>query len=160
MNTESTAVRPPDLAARPFSLSVERDFAVPAATLYRAWTTGFDRWFAAPGSVLMQAHVNAPFFFETEFKPEGQPVAQRHPHYGRFLRLEVNRLVELTWVTGAGGTEGAETVVTVVLEPKDSSSTHLVLTHAGFADEAACSRHRGAWPIVLAQLNSRITALP
>ena len=160
MNTASMAVRTPDLAARPFRLTVEKTFAVPAATLYRAWTTGFDRWFAAPGSLLMQPHVNAPFFFETEFKPEGKPVAQRHPHYGRFLRLEVDRLIELTWVTGAGGTEGAETVVTVVLEPKSSSSTHLALTHAGFADEAACSRHRQAWPMVLAQLDSRITAHP
>ena len=160
MNTGPTTVRTPDLAARPFSLTVERDFSVPASTLYQAWTTGFDRWFAAPGSLLMQPRVNAPFFFEVEFKPQGQPVAQRHPHYGRFLRLEENRLIELTWVTGAGGTEGAETVVTVVLEPKGSSSTHLALTHAGFADEAACSRHRQAWPMVLAQLDSRITAHP
>jgi Activator of Hsp90 ATPase homolog 1-like protein len=105
----------------------------------------------------MHAEVNAPFFFETEFKAEGQQVAQRHPHYGRFLRLRVDRLVELTWVTGAGGTGGAETIVTVELQP-NGSSTRLILSHAGFADEQARDRHRDAWPMVLAHLDRQIVA--
>jgi uncharacterized protein YndB with AHSA1/START domain len=158
MNAETiAAVRTPDLSARPFSLTAERDFATSAAALYQAWTTGFDRWFAAPGSLLMHPRVNAPFFFETEFRPEGHPAVQRHPHYGRFLRLCVDRLVEMTWVTGAGGTEGAETVVTVELQPR-GSSTRLVLSHMGFADEVARDRHRVAWPMVLAHLDQQVVA--
>jgi len=152
---DSKAVRIPDIAARPFELRVERDFATPPAALYQAWTTGFDRWFAAPGSVLMRPEVNSVFFFETEFKPEGQSPVQRHPHYGRFLRLIADQLVELTWVTGAGGTGGAETIVTVELQLA-SHLTRLSLTHAGFADEAARDRHRQAWPLVLAQMEKRV----
>jgi uncharacterized protein YndB with AHSA1/START domain len=159
MSAETVAaIRKPDLSARPFSLKVERDISASAATLYQMWTTAFDRWFAAPGSVLMDPRVNAPFFFETEFRAEGQAAAQRHPHYGRFLRLIADRLVELTWVTGAGGTEGAETLVTVELQPK-GSLTRLVLTHAGFAGEAARDRHREAWPMVLAHLE-QVAARP
>ncbi len=154
-----TAIRVPDISARPYELSVERDFATAPATLYQAWTTGFDRWFAAPGSVLMRPQVDSVFFFETEFRLEGQPVVQRHPHYGRFLRLIADRLVELTWVTGAGGTEGAETVVTVELQPV-GHNTRLNLKHAGFAGEPARDRHRQAWPLVLAQMDQRIVETP
>lgn len=156
---DSKAVRFPDIAARPYDLTVGCDFATTPANLYQAWTTGFDRWFAAPGSVLMRPEVNSVFFFETEFKPEGQSRVQRHPHYGRFLRLIADQLVELTWVTGAGGTGGAETIVTVELQLA-GRLTRLRLTHAGFADEAARDRHQQAWPLVLAQLDQRVVKTP
>jgi uncharacterized protein YndB with AHSA1/START domain len=143
--------RKPDLSDRPFGLKVERDFALPANTLYLAWTERFDLWFAVPGSVLMRPAVDAPFFFETEFKLKNAAAAKRHAHYGRFLRLVTDRLIELTWVTGEGGTEGAETIVTVELEAA-GERTHLRLTHTGFAGEAARDRHQNAWPMVLDHL--------
>lgn len=145
----------PDLSNRPHSLAVQRVMRATPSALYRAWTERFDLWFAAPGSVAMRAEIDAPFFFETVYQPEGAGTVQRHPHYGRFLRLERDRLAELTWVTGVGGTEGAETVVTVEFAPS-SDGTLLTLTHAGFASAEACNRHEQAWPMVLDQLDQRL----
>jgi uncharacterized protein YndB with AHSA1/START domain len=136
----------PDLSGRPFALSLERKMAASARQLYLAWTRDFDRWFAAPGTLIMEPRVNAPFFFETHFD------GTRHPHYGRFLRLEHDALIEMTWVTESG-TAGAETVVTVQLRPQ-AAGTLLQLRHAGFPSEALCQRHRDAWPAVLAHLDT------
>ncbi|HET8840454.1 MAG TPA: SRPBCC domain-containing protein [Ktedonobacteraceae bacterium] len=125
--------------------------AIPSA-LYQAWTRYMDRWFAEPGSVLMKEEVNAVFFWQTYHAGE------RHPHYGRFLRLEPDRLVELTWLTGMAGTKGAETVVTVELAP-EGTGAHLLFTHAGFLDQASRDQYEQAWLGILTHLDERMVHL-
>ncbi|MCD7035098.1 SRPBCC domain-containing protein [Metabacillus sp. GX 13764] len=130
-----------------YSLNIERQMETDASTLYQAWTENFDSWFAAPGTVRMKAVINEPFYFETHFED------QRHPHYGRFLKLQKDKLAELTWMTK--GTKGAETILTVKLEPA-GSGTHVTLSHKGFSDEESKNQHEMAWGFVLEQLDQKM----
>ncbi|HEX5005816.1 MAG TPA: SRPBCC domain-containing protein [Hyphomonadaceae bacterium] len=143
------SVPEPDLSSRPHHARVERWTSLSPQRLYRAWTHEWDLWFARPGTVVMDAQPGQPWFFEVEFEKN------RHPHYGRFLRFVPNRLVETTWVTGKGGTEGAETLLRVELLP-ENDGTRVKLDHRGFPHAEAAAQHEKAWLLVLEQQEQRL----
>ena len=138
----------PDYSSRPNKITWEGLIEASPERVYEAWTSKFDLWFAQSGETLMTPEVDRPFFFynKTEWG--------RHPHYGRFLDLKQNEVVEMTWLTGNGdqiGTQGAETTVRVELEPKDSG-TYLKFTQFGFANEKSMDDHKEAWPYAFEEL--------
>jgi Uncharacterized conserved protein len=140
-------IAPPDITHRPYHLLVEQDMQLPAEKIFRAWTEQIDSWFAVPGSVLMKLEVNSPFFWEVEANGE------KHPHYGRFLQIDKDKLIEHTWVTPS--TLGRETILRLELSPA-GQGTHVKLTHSGFPDLDSMRQHEEAWPGVLHQLEQRI----
>jgi uncharacterized protein YndB with AHSA1/START domain len=109
--------------------------------VFHAWIGRFDHWFAEPGAIRMRAEVGAPYFFETLHEGD------RHPHYGRILALEPDRLLEMTWLNEAG-THGVETVLRVEIAP-DGDGSRLRLTHTGFRDERTSAEHGEAWKRLL-----------
>lgn len=144
-------IPPPDLSARPLHMTAERMMQAPANALFRAWTEQLDRWLAAPGTVLMRPEAGTAFYFETHHG------AERHPYYGRIIRLARDRLVELTWLST--GTGHAETVLTVELTPA-GGGTRLRLTQAGFPHEHLRKAHEDAWPTFLEHLDHAMTDRP
>ena len=124
--------------------------------LNRAWTTGWSSWFAEADSAGIHAHVGELFFFEVaqRFADGREPV--RPSHYGRFPRLVPDALVSLTWITGAGGTAGAESVLTVHLDAIAGDFTQVTLTHEGFATAQARDAHESAWRMMLAQQDAAL----
>lgn len=140
----------PDLSDRPYDTRVERVMRAFAPDLYRCFTTGWEGWFALEGALVADPVVNGQLFFVVEHD------GKRHPHYGRFLELEPGRKVELTWVTGRDGTQGAETVLAVDLEPRPDGCA-LTLTHRGFYDQERADHHGKSWDWILANLDDRLT---
>jgi uncharacterized protein YndB with AHSA1/START domain len=132
------------------SFTLEQTLRASPRDIYRAWTAAFDTWFAAPGEIRMNPVEGEPYWFEVIHE------GNRHPHYGRFLTLESDRAVEQTWVTGKGGTEGAETVLRIDLSATGSGTT-MRLTHSGFADESSANRHAESWPQILTHLDDVLT---
>ena len=65
------------------------------------------------------------------------------PHYGRFLRLERPRLVEYTWMSE--GTKGAESIVTLTMEPR-GGETEVTLRHSGVPDDEMDAGTKTAGP--------------
>lgn len=132
------------------ALTLTHASAASASVLYEAFTTGWDRWFAAPGAAAMTAEVGAPYWFEAV-----GPGERRYAHHGRFLGLEPQRRVELTWSTVA--TRGEETRLRIELEPV-SEGTRVHLTHEGFTDRGAMLGHRRNWPLGLEHLDRVLAA--
>lgn len=139
----------PDLSSRPFSMAVERPMQAAASIIYDAWTQSFDKWFAQPGELIMKPEEGSLFFFYNRHD------WGRHAHYGRFLELVKNERVKMTWLTGAPGTYGDETVIEVELSPRNDG-TLLRLTHSGFSTREACKGHEENWPAALEALDEAL----
>jgi uncharacterized protein YndB with AHSA1/START domain len=139
----------PDLSSRPFSMTVERQMDATAELIYGAWTKSLDKWFAQPGELLMTPKEGSLFFFYNRHD------WGRHAHYGRFLELVENERVKMTWLTGAPGTYGDETVIEVTLRPREVG-TLLRLTHSGFSRRESCQAHQDNWPAALEALDEAL----
>lgn len=146
------AIPRPDLSSRPLQMTCEYLVHAKPGRVYAAWTEGFDSWFAQSGTLAMVPEPGRPYFFYN------RDDWGRHPHYGRFLDVKEDELIEMTWMTGNGtaeGTEGAETVLRIELVPK-GEATEVRLTHSGFGSENARDGHKENWPLALEILDKAL----
>ena len=101
--------------------------------------------------MIMTPEINRPFFFYNRHD------WGRHAHYGRFVKLEKNKYIEMTWLTGRLGTCGEETLIRIELTPRDGG-TYFKIIHSGFDDEAAAIGHKDNWPLALEELDQRLSS--
>ena len=147
-----TTIPRPDHSDRPLQVSCTHTVHAQPAAVYAAFTTRFDAWFAQAGTVAMVPEPGRPYFFYN------RDDWGRHPHYGRFLELIENELIEMTWITGNGtpvGTEGAETILRIELAAA-GEGTEIRLTHSGFVNQNSCDGHEENWPLALEILDEAL----
>ena len=143
----------PDLSARPLRMTCNFTVNARPEKVFDAWTTGLDTWFAQAGTLALVPESGRPYFFYN------RDDWGRHPHYGRFLDVKENQLIEMTWMTGNGsaeGTEGAETVLRLELASQ-SRATEVSLTHCGFVSQRSLDAHKENWPMALKILDEALS---
>ena len=143
----------PDLSTRPLEMTCDYTVHAKPEKVFAAWTERFDTWFAQAGTLAMVPEPGRPYFFYNRDE------WGRHPHYGRFLDVVVNKLIEMTWITGNGtaeGTEGAETVIRIELVPV-GEATEVRLTHSGFVTKTSRDGHKENWPQALKLLDEALS---
>jgi uncharacterized protein YndB with AHSA1/START domain len=131
-------------------ITVNRTIPAPAEKIYDVWIdpkSPGGPWHGAE-RVIFNPVVDGLYYLA--IKHEGRV----WPHYGRFTRLERPHVVEFTWMSE--GTKGAESVVTVTLQPR-GDQTEVTLRHAGVPDDELGHQHKEGWTWIL---NALADALP
>ena len=138
----------PDIRG-PFSCAVSRVIKATPEQVFRAWTDpdGARPWLSNGGELVLQPHPGGLFFLDIIYGDH------TYPHYGRYLKVEPDRLLEFTWVSQ--GTLGKESIVRVDLEPV-GGGTKATLVHRGLPDEKINQDHEAGWAEILEWLETRL----
>jgi len=132
-------------------INVNRTIPAPADKIYDVWIdpkSPGGPWHGAE-RVIFNPLVDGLYYLA--IKHEGRI----WPHYGRFTKMERPRLVEFTWMSE--GTKGAESVVTVTLQPR-GDQTDVTLRHAGVPDDELGHQHKEGWTWILNALADALAA--
>ncbi len=131
-----------------FTVTVSRNIPALPAEVYAVWLDA-----KSPGSpwfgcdrVILNPVVDGLFYHSV------QHAGRTWAHYGRFIRLEQDSLIEHTWMSEA--TRGIETTVTVSLEPA-GDGTLLTLKHADVPDDEMGRGHEAGWNFVVEAIEQR-----
>lgn len=132
-------------------ITVTRTIPAPAEKIFDLWMNPKSPggpWFGAE-RVILNPVVDGLFYLAA--KHEGRS----WPHYGRFLQIERPRSIAYTWVSEA--TKGAESVVTLRLQPR-GEATEVTLHHAGVPDDEMGRKHQDGWAFILDMLTKGLAA--
>jgi len=137
-------------AADEFAVTVRREIAAPAETLYDAWLD------AEQLGTWMRPRVISETRAETDPREGGEfrIVMVRDGseilHQGTYREIDRPSRLVFTWSSPA--TDHRDSVVTVTFAPTDSGSTMVEVHQVGLPDEASRADHTEGWSDALAAL--------
>jgi uncharacterized protein YndB with AHSA1/START domain len=131
------------------TLTLQRRFASPPDTVYRAWIDPvlYVRWGAPEGLdvTLFERDLRAGGAYRIEMRGGDQ----HHIVTGRYLEIDPPRRLAMTW-RWQHGKQGDMKIV-IDLRP-DGDGTELTLTQTGLLDQTDADNHRRGWTSVLDRL--------
>ena len=134
-------------------MTVRREIAAPAETLFDAWLD------AESLSAWMRPRVISETRAETDPREGGEfrivmvRDGDELVHRGTYREIDRPSRLVFTWSSPATGHR--DSVVTVTFEPVGSGSTMVEIHQVGLADEEARAGHTGGWSDALAELEKR-----
>ena len=137
-------------AADEFAVTVRREIAAPAETLYEAWLD------AEQLGTWMRPRVISETRAETDPREGGEfrIVMVRDGsdivHQGTYREIDRPRRLVCTWSSPA--TDHRDSVVTVTFEPLASGSTMVEIHQVGLPDEVSRASHTEGWSDALTEL--------
>ncbi len=140
-----------------FAVSVRREIAAPAETLFDAWLDAENLGSWLRPRVISETRAETDPREGGEFRIVMVRGEDELLHRGTYREIDrPNRLV-FTWSSPATGRR--DSVVTVTFEPLGSGSTMVEINHVGLPDEEARAGHTEGWSDALAKFAKRHEAL-
>ncbi|HSB62310.1 MAG TPA: SRPBCC family protein [Vicinamibacteria bacterium] len=130
------------------SLRVSRTFAAPRHAVFRAWTdpAAIRQWFIEPTGGRWTEEPRVDARPGGEYRLAGESGGKRWCIHGVYREVKPPERLVFTWLWEDHPNPGdsGDTVVTVEFLER-GGRTEVVLTHHGFADEAARKDHATGW---------------
>lgn len=117
-------------------VTVEWSTSASCGELYWAMTEGLGDWLAEPNTLSIVVDVGAAFFVESLLHDEAPA------HYGRFVELQPDRRIAMTWI--GESTAGVETEVVIVLIPTPTGAD-IRVDHTGLSERWTQSAATEMW---------------
>jgi len=132
-------------------ITVSRTIPAPAEKIFDVWLdpkSPGGPWFGA-ARVILNPVVDGLFYHAVNYQN------CVWPHYGRFVEIDRPRKIEHTWMSEA--TKGAESTVTITLEPR-GDQTEVSIRHSGVPDDELGRQHKDGWTWILSALEQGMAA--
>ena len=137
-------------AADEFAVTVRREIAAPAETLYDAWLDAEQLGSWMRPRVISETRAETDPREGGEFRivmvRDGSDIV----HQGTYREIDRPRRLVFTWSSPA--TDHRDSVVTVTFEPQASGSTMVEIHQVGLLDEESRAGHAEGWSDALAEL--------
>jgi len=136
------------------SVNISKTFNAPIEKVFDAWLDPLMlTQFILPAPGMAQPQVENDAREGGRFSIIMQVGDERIPHTGTYLALERPQRLAFSWESPFSTDDS---VVTLVFDAIDSSTTRLDLSHIKFINEEARANHQGGWNNILDQLDQLI----
>ena len=136
-------------------LSIKQTFNAPVSRLFACFTRAelLSQWHAPSDTMTTVAEVNLKIGGRYRIAMTDSD-GKVHTAVGEFHEIEESSRLVYSW--NWEGSEGPDTIVTVLFEPK-GSKTEVELTHRGFAQEVEAQHHSQGWSGIFTRLNTYLS---